>query len=85
MANIREWTRWAWSDGPIPPSKDSMKTPMSATARLGAALIGAVVGFVGLVLGSGGASVVGGWLLLLGGVFAVVNLALAGWRLMRDG
>lgn len=68
------------------------KQPMSAKARMGAVLIGAVVGLVGFLLAEGGASadntatsMIGGWLLILGGLLAVVNLVLAGWRLMRDG
>lgn len=71
-------------------SKD--KEPVSAKRRMGAVLIGAVVGFVGFVMAEAGAnadsastSMLGGWLLFLGGLFALVNLGLAGWRLMRDG
>jgi len=65
--------------------------PMTAKARFGAVLIGAVVALVGLLqVMTGGANsslgnALGQWMLILGGLFALANLALAGFALMRDG
>lgn len=54
--------------------------------RTGAVIVGCVVLGIGLLLAhspSDGLAIAGDWFAFLGGLFAVVNLLLLGWRLMR--
>lgn len=84
MQDYWDGSRWSGQLTPVPP-------PVSAKSRLGAMLIGIGVAAVGAILVANArgnenlGGTIGEWLIILGGLVAIVNLLLAGWRLMRDG